>query len=128
MWCGQKFNLILRSFMLSLNLLVMLMGVLVTCAGASLLITEYLYNARSWHQVSIVSYLLLTAGMITITVSFLACCGSLVSSKCLLTMFVIKTGTIIVGQLAFGLLLYFKVRIQFHVTLCGFGLLSIYVG
>ena len=121
--CGQKFNLILRSFMLSLNLLVMLVGVLVTCAGASLLITEYLYNARSWHQVSIVSYLLLTAGMITITVSFLACCGSLVSSKCLLTMFVIKTGTIIVGQLAFGLLIYFKVsKNPGNVTLSCIGL------
>ena len=95
--------------MFSLNLMVMVVGMLVTVAGASLMVMEHLHNARSWHQVSIVSYLLLTAGMVTITISFLACCGSLVSSKCLLTTFVIKTGTIIVGQLALGLLLYLEV-------------------
>ena len=105
----------LKSFVFSLNLLVMVVGMLVTCAGASLLVMEYLHNARTWHQVSLVSYLLLTTGMLIITVSFMACCGSLVSSKCLLTTFVIKTGTIIVGQFTFGLLLYYKVNLK-HIS------------
>ena len=71
----------LKGSICSVNMLVMIAGGLMTAAGVSLLVTEYLYLETIWYEFSIVSYFLLAAGLVTLTLSFLACCGSLISSK-----------------------------------------------
>ena len=99
-----------------MNLVVMLLGLLLTAAGASLLVTEHLHLASAWHQFSIVSWALLAAGLLTLTTAFLACCGSLISSKCLLTSFVLSLVCLVAGELTLGLLVYCQVshRSQSH--------------
>ena len=97
-----------------MNLLVMLVGLVLTTAGASLLVTEHLHLASAWHQFSIVSWALLAAGLLTLTTAFLACCGSLISSKCLLTSFIMSLVCLLVGELTLGVLLYCQVSHRGH--------------
>merc|ERR1711874_716877 len=85
--CGRCCYLMLRGGVCTVNTLVMLFGVLLTTAGVALLVTEHLYLQTTWDQFSILSYSILAAGLVTLTLSFLGCCGSLVSSKGLLVYF-----------------------------------------
>ena len=107
--CGRCCYLMLRGGVCTVNTLVMLLGALLTTAGASLLVTEHLYLQTSWDQFSMVSYSILAAGLVTLTLSFLACCGSLVSSKCLLVTFIFSLVCLIIAELTMGLLVYFQV-------------------
>ena len=107
--CGRCCYSLLRGSVCSVNLLVMLVGLVLTTAGASLLVTEHLHLASAWHQFSIVSWALLAAGLLTLTTAFLACCGSLISSKCLLTSFIMSLVCLLVGELTLGVLLYCQV-------------------
>ena len=114
--CGRCCYSLLRGSVCTVNLLVMLLGLVLTTAGASLLVTEHLHLASAWHQFSIVSWALLAAGLVTLTTSFLACCGSLLSSKCLLTSFVLSLVCLVVGELTLGLLVYFQASHRGHVA------------
>ena len=107
--CGRCCYTMLKASVCSVNLLVMLVGGLLTAAGVSLLVTEHLYLSTTWHQFSMVSYFLLAAGLLTLTLSFLACCGSLVSSKCLLLTFIFSLLCLLIGEITMGLLVYFQV-------------------
>ena len=99
----------LRGTVCSVNTLVMLLGAILTAAGVSLLVTEYLYLGTPWDQFSILSYFILAAGLVSLTLSFLACCGSLVSSKCLLVTFIFTLISLLIGEITMGLLVYFQV-------------------
>jgi len=98
----------LRGTVCSVNTLVMLLGAILTAAGVSLLVTEYLYLGTPWDQFSILSYFILAAGLVSLTLSFLACCGSLVSSKCLLVTFIFTLISLLIGEITMGLLVYFQ--------------------
>jgi len=106
--CGRCCYSLLKGSVCSVNLVVMLLGLGLTAAGVSLLVTEHLVLAPAWHQFSIVSWALLAAGLLTLTTSFLACCGALISSKCLLTSFILSLLCLMVGELTLGLLIYFQ--------------------
>ena len=110
--CGRCCYTMLKASVCSVNLLVMLVGGLLTAAGGSLLVTEHLYLSTTWHQFSMVSYFLLAAGLLTLTLSFLACCGSMVSSSCLLGTFLTLIITMIVGEVALGVALYTEVQVH----------------
>lgn len=99
----------LRGGVCTVNTLVMLLGALLTTAGAALLVTEHLYLGTSWEQFSMVSYSILAAGLVSLTISFLGCCGSLVSSKCLLFTFIFSIICLLIGEITMGLLVYFQV-------------------
>ena len=109
--CGRCCYTMLKGSICSVNLLVMIAGGLMTAAGTSLLVTEYLYLETIWYEFSIVSYFLLAAGLVTLTLSFLACCGSLISSKCLLATFILSLLCLIVGEITLGILVYFQVNL-----------------
>merc|ERR1711953_439686 len=106
--CGRCCYLMLRGGVCTVNTLVMLLGALLTTAGTALLVTEHLYLQTSWDQFSMVSYSVLAAGLVSLTISFLGCCGSLVSSKCLLLTFIFSLICLIIGEITMGLLLYFQ--------------------
>ena len=107
--CGRCCYTMLKASVCSVNLLVMLVGGLLTAAGVSLLVTEHLYLSTTWHQFSMVSYFLLAAGLLTLTLSFLACCGSLVSSSALLATFLTLLISLLIGEAALGVAVYIKV-------------------
>ena len=109
--CGRCCYTMLKGSICSVNMLVMIAGGLMTAAGVSLLVTEYLYLDTIWYEFSIVSYFLLAAGLVTLTLSFLACCGSLISSKCLLATFILSLLCLIVGEITLGVLVYFQVNL-----------------
>ena len=106
--CGRCCYTMLKASVCSVNLLVMLVGGLLTAAGVSLLVTEHLYLSTTWHQFSMVSYFLLAAGLLTLTLSFLACCGSLVSSKCLLATFILSILCLVVAEATLAVLMFYS--------------------
>ena len=116
--CGRCCYTMLKASVCSVNLLVMLVGGLLTAAGVSLLVTEHLYLETTWDQFSMVSYFLLAAGLLTLTLSFLACCGSLVSSKCLLATFILSILCLVVAEATLAVLVYFQVNWILQNILC----------
>jgi len=106
--CGKCCYTLLKGSMCSVNLIVMVIGCLMTAAGVSMLVTEHMYLDSIWYEFSMVSYFMLAAGLTTLVISFLACCGSLISSKCLLTTFALCIFCLIVGEITLGLMVYFQ--------------------
>ena len=106
-WC----NTMLRATICSVNLIIMLLGVAISLSGVWLLVTDFL-SPDSFLSPTILSLSLLVTGLLTITLSFLACCGSLLSSSCLLGTFLALTISIIAGEVALGVAVYTKVRPQ----------------
>ena len=97
----------------------MVTGVFITLLGLWLLLTDsYTPSTSSTSSSSspispsTVSLAVLVTGMLTVTVSFLACCGSMVSSSCLLGTFLTLIITIIVGEVALGVALYTEVQVH----------------
>lgn len=88
----------------------MVTGVFITLLGLWLLLTDSYTPSTSSSSSPIspstISLAVLVTGMLTVTVSFLACCGSMVSSSCLLGTFLTLIITIIVGEVALGVALY----------------------
>lgn len=107
--CGKCCYTLLKGSMCSINLIVMVIGCLMTAAGVSMLVTEHMYLDSIWYEFSMVSYFMLAAGLTTLVISFLACCGSLISSKCLLTTFALCIFCLIVGEITLGVMVYFQV-------------------
>jgi len=106
--CGKCCYTLLKGSVCSVNMFVMMIGILLTAAGVSLLVTEYLYLESVWYEFSMVSYFILAAGLVTLILSFLACCGSLISSKCLLATFILSILCLIVAEITLGMLFYFQ--------------------
>ena len=108
--CGKCCYTLLKGSICSVNLFVMIAGILMTAGGISLLVTEHLHLETAWYNFSLVSYFLLASGLVTLTVSFLACCGSLISSKCLLATFALCIICLVFGEITLGVLVYFQVN------------------
>jgi len=106
--CGKCCYTLLKGSICSVNLFVMIVGILMTAGGVSLLVTEHLHLETAWYNFSLVSYFLLASGLVTLTVSFLACCGSLISSKCLLATFALCIICLVFGEITLGVLVYFQ--------------------
>jgi len=103
--CRDCCNKILRATICSVNLLVLITGILITLAGLWLLVMEYLSPSPS---LSTLSLTILVAGLLTLTLSFLACCGSLVPNSALLVTFSVLLSSLIAGQAALGVAVYIK--------------------
>ena len=104
--CRDCCNKILRATICSVNLLVLITGVLITLAGLWLVVMEYL---SPYPRLSSLSLTILVAGLLTLTLSFLACCGSLVANSALLVTFIVLLISLITGQAALGVAVYIKV-------------------
>jgi hypothetical protein len=94
-----------------MNLLVMLVGMVVTGLAVWLLVSEHLYLSSSWEDFSLVTCAVLSVGLLISLLSFLGCCGAITQSKCLLGMFVISLLALLVGEVSVAVLVYLKVSI-----------------
>ena len=104
--CRDCCNKLLRATICSVNLLALITGVLITLAGLWLVVMEYLSPSPSLSSLSLT---ILVAGLLTLTLSFLACCGSLVPNSALLVTFSVLLSSLIAGQAALGVAVYIKV-------------------
>ena len=103
------------------NLLVMLVGLVVTGLAVWLLMSEHLYLSSSWEDFSLVTCAVLSVGLLISLLAFLACCGTIKHSKCLLGMFIISLLVLLVGEVSVAVLVYFKVslsKLHLHVSVC----------
>ena len=109
----------LKAMVFIVNLLVMLVGLGATGLAVWLLVSEHLYLSSSWEDFSLVTCSVLFVGLLISLLAFLACCGAITHSKCLLGMFVISLLTLLVGEVSVAVLVYFKVsmsKLDFHVS------------
>jgi len=90
------------------NLLVMLVGMVVTGVAVWVLVSEHIYLNTGWEELSVLIFAVLAIGLLISLLAFLACCGAITSSKCLLGMFVLSLLAVLVGQVSIAVLLYFK--------------------
>ena len=104
--CQDCCNKLLRATICSVNLLVLITGLLITLVGLWLLVLDYLSPAPGLSALSLTTLLL---GLTTLTLSFLACCGSLVSSSALLATFLTLLISLLIGEAALGVAVYIKV-------------------
>jgi len=95
------------------NLLVMLVGLLVTGVATWLLVSEHIFFSNSWEQFSISTIAVLSVGLLVSLLAFLGCCGAITRSKCLLRMLVISLLALLVGEVAVAVLVYFK-ELDYH--------------
>ena len=108
----------LKAIVFIVNLLVMLVGLGVTGLAVWLLVSEHLYLSSSWQDFSLVTFAVLIFGLLISLLAFLACCGAITRSKCLLGMFVISLLVLLVGEVSIAVLVYFKVsmsKLHLHV-------------
>eukprot|EP00090_Calanus_glacialis_P007170 TRINITY_DN15634_c0_g1_i3.p1 TRINITY_DN15634_c0_g1~~TRINITY_DN15634_c0_g1_i3.p1 ORF type:complete len:268 (+),score=64.84 TRINITY_DN15634_c0_g1_i3:347-1150(+) len=98
----------LKAMVFIVNLLVMLVGMVVTGLAVWLLVSEHLYLSSSWEDFSLVTCAVLSVGLLISLLAFLACCGAITRSKCLLGMFVISLLALLVGEVSLVVLVYFK--------------------
>ena len=66
---------------------------------------------RHWSDFSLLSCVVLAIGLLGFVVAFLACCGAITNSRCLLGMFIIFLLALLVGEVTLAVLIYFKVSI-----------------
>merc|ERR1719516_292870 len=90
------------------NLVVMLLGLSMAGLAVWLLISEHLYLNSSWSEFSLLPCLVLALGLLGSVVAFLACCGAITSSRCLLGIFVIFLLAMLVGEVIIAVLIYYK--------------------
>ena len=109
----------LKAMVFIVNLLVMLVRMVVTGLAVWLLVSEHLYLSSSWEDFSLVTCAVLSVGLLISLLAFLACCGAITHSKCLLGMFVISLLGLMIGEVSVAVLVYFKVsmsKLDFHVS------------
>ena len=111
--CRDCCNKILRATICSVNLLVFITGLTITLAGLWLLVMEFISPAPALSSLSLT---ILLTGLLTLTLSFLACCGSLVSSTALLATFLALLISLIIGEAALGVAVYIKVTTTSNTT------------
>merc|ERR1719347_191847 len=98
----------MKGMVFIVNLVVMMLGLFMAGLAVWLLVSEHLYLDSSWFDFSIFSCLLLALGLLGSIVAFMACCGAITSSRCLLGMFVIFLLAMLVGEVILAVLIYFK--------------------
>ena len=101
----------LKGVVMMVNMVVMLLGLSMAGVAVWLLVSEYLYLSSSWSDFSLLSCVVLALGLLGSVVAFLACCGAITNSRCLLGMFIIFLLALLVGEVSLALLIYFKVSI-----------------
>ena len=109
----------LKAMVFIVNLMVMFVGIVVTGLAVWLLVSEHLYLSSSWEDFSLVTCAVLSVGLLISLLAFLACCGAITHSKCLLGMFVISLLGLMIGEVSVAVLVYFKVsmsKLDFHVS------------
>ena len=104
--CRDCCHKLLQATICSVNLLVLITGLLVSLAGLWLAVLECLSPAPS---LSALSLTVLLVGLLSLSLSFLACCGSLLSSTALLATFLSLLILLLTGQAALGVAVYIKV-------------------
>merc|ERR1712106_405774 len=80
----------------------------VTGLAVWVLVSEHIYLNTGWGELTVPIFVVLAIGLLMSLLAFLACCGSITSSKCLLGMFVISLLAVLVGQVSLAVLLYCK--------------------
>jgi len=90
------------------NLLVILVGLAMAVLGTWVLVSDYLYIGSGWENMSSISCAVLFVGFLIILLGFLACCGAITNSQCLLGMFVISLLAIMVVEASVAVLVYLK--------------------
>jgi len=90
------------------NMLVMLVGLSMAGVAVWLLVSEYHYLSSSWSDFSLLSCVVLALGLLSSVVAFLACCGAITNSRCLLGMFILFLLAMLVGEVTLALVVYFK--------------------
>ena len=111
--CSTCCYYFLKVIVVIVNLLVMLVGMVVTGVAVWVLVSEHIYLNTGWEELSVLIFAVLAIGLLMSLLAFLACCGAITSSKCLLGMFVISLLAVLVGQVCLAVLLYFKVSYVF---------------
>ena len=109
--CSTCCYYFLKVIVVIVNLLVMLVGMVVTGVAVWVLVSEHTYLNTGWEELSVLTFAVLAIGLLMSLLAFLACCGAITSSKCLLGMFVISLLAVLVGQVSLAVLLYFKVSL-----------------
>ena len=104
--CRDCCHKLLQATICSVNLLVLITGLLVSLAGLWLAVLECLSPAP---RLSALSLTVLLVGLLSLSLSFLACCGSLLSSTALLATFLTLLILLLTGQAALGVAVYIKV-------------------
>jgi len=98
----------LKGVVMMVNMVVMLLGLSMAGVAVWLLVSEYLYLNSSWSDFSLLSCVVLALGLLGSVVAFLACCGAITNSRCLLGMFIIFLLALLVGEVTLAVLIYFK--------------------
>jgi len=98
----------LKAMVFMVNLLVMVIGLMVTGVATWLLVSEYLFLRSSWEQFSLSTIGFLSVGLLVTLFAFLGCCGAITRSKCLLGIFAISLLALLMGEVAVAVLVYFK--------------------
>ena len=99
----------IKAMVFIVNLLVMLVGLAMAALGMWLLVSDYLYISSGWEDLSMISCAVSFVGILMAFLGFLACCGTISNSQCLLGMFVIFLLAIMVVEASVAVLVYLKV-------------------
>jgi len=108
--CGSRCCYsMLRAAVCSANLLLVAVGVALTGLGTWLLVSEHLdHGTEAWDEFWPPGYAVLFLGLVTFLLAFLACCGALTSSKCLLALFLLSVLALLCGEAVLAVMLYFQ--------------------
>jgi len=98
----------LKGLVMMVNLMVMLLGLSMAEVAVWLLVSEHLYLSSSLSDFSLLSCVVLALGLLGSVVAFLACCGAITNSRCLLGMFIIFLVAMLVGEVTLAVMFYFK--------------------
>jgi len=96
----------MKYLVFTVNFLVLLIGLLILGFSSWLLTYEQLYADPQ--SVYYVYCILLTLGILVFFVSFLACCGSIRESSCLLAFFFVVVLLLFLAEITLGLYIYFE--------------------
>ena len=99
----------IKAMVFIVNLLVMLVGLAMAALGMWLLVSDYLHTDSGWENFSMISCAVSLVGILITFLGFLACCGTISNSQCLMGMFVIFLLAIMVVEASVAVLVYLKV-------------------
>ena len=118
----------LKGLVMMVNLVVMLLGLSMAGVAVWMLVSEHLYLSISWSEFSLLSCVVLALGLLGSVVAFLACCGAITNSRCLLGMFIIFLVAMLVGEFTLAVMFYFKVMSFLYCANCCFKVIhSVYI-
>merc|ERR1712241_932003 len=98
------------------NLIVILAGLAMAALALWVLLSEYLYLNSGLENFSMIFCVVFCVGLLITLFGFLACCGAITSSKCLLGTFIISLLAIVVVEMSVAVLVYLK-EVDYRVVL-----------